>query len=166
MSNLKNTNMSTLVTVPKNDNVISKNRSINYPTWSSWIDELFGVDETPWFSKNFISGNTIPKVNIKETTDSYIVEMAVPGMDKSDFEISIDNKILFISAEIENKNEQNTDEYSIREFGFSSFKRSFSIPDTVDEAKINATYTDGILNVNIPKREEAKQKPPRTIKIS
>ena len=92
--------------------------------------------------------------------------MAIPGMNKSDFEISIDNKMLFISAEVENKNEETTDEYSLREFGFSSFKRSFSLPETVDDAKINANYTDGILNVHIPKKEEAKQRPPRTIKIS
>lgn len=158
--------MNTLVTVPKNGRIINKNRNINYPTWSSWIDDLFGVDETPWLNSNFNSGITTPKVNIKETTDSYIVEMAIPGMNKSDFEISIDNKMLFISAEVENKNEETTDEYSLREFGFSSFKRSFSLPETVDDAKINANYTDGILKVHIPKKEEAKQRPPRTIKIS
>ena len=158
--------MSTLVTVPKNGRIVNKNRNITYPTWSSWIDDLFGVDDTPWFSRNFNTGITTPMVNIKETTDSYIVEMAIPGMKKSDFEISIDNKILSISAEVENNKEESTDEYSMREFGFSSFKRSFSIPETVDDAKINAHYTDGILNVYIPKKEEAKQKPPRTIKIS
>jgi HSP20 family protein len=158
--------MSNLVTVPKNGRIANKNRNITYPTWSSWIDDLFGVDETPWFSRNFNNGITTPKVNIKETTDSYIVEMAIPGMKKSDFEISIENKILSISAEIENKKEETTNEYSMREFGFSSFKRSFSLPETVDDAKINANYTDGILNVHIPKKEEAKQKPARTIKIS
>ena len=157
--------MSTIVTVPKNGNVISK-RNINYPTWSSWIDDLFGVDETPWFRANMNSGISTPKVNIRENNDSYIVEMAVPGMKKSDFEISIDNKMLFISAEVETKNEENSEEYSVREFGYSSFKRTFTLPETIDEAKINASYTDGILNVIIPKRDEAKQKPPRTIKIS
>jgi HSP20 family protein len=157
--------MSTIVTVPKNGSVISK-RNINYPTWSSWIDDLFGVDETPWFRANMNSGISTPKVNIRENNDSYIVEMAVPGMKKSDFEISIDNKMLFISAEVETKNEENSDEYSVREFGYSSFKRTFTLPETIDEAKINASYTDGILNVMIPKRDEAKQKPPRTIKIT
>ena len=157
--------MSTIVTVPKNGNVISK-RNINYPTWSSWIDDLFGVDETPWFRANMNSGISTPKVNIRENNDSYIVEMAVPGMKKSDFEISIDNKMLFISAEFETKNEENSEDYSVREFGYSSFKRTFTLPETIDEAKINASYTDGILNVIIPKRDEAKQKPPRTIKIS
>lgn len=159
--------MSTLVTVPQNGRVVNKNRNINYPTWSSWIDDLFGVDETPWFSRNFNTGITSPKVNIKETTESYVVEMAVPGLKKSDFEISIEKKILSISAEVEKKNEEETDNgYSLREFGFSSFNRSFTLPETVDDNKINATYKEGILNVYIPKKEEAKQKPPRTIKIS
>ena len=158
--------MNTLVTVPKNGKVVNKNRNINYPTWSSWIDDFFGINESPLISSNFNTGITTPMVNIKETTDSYIVEMAVPGMKKSDFEISIENKILSISAEIEIKEEDNTDDYSRREFGFSSFKRTFTLPETVDDAKINASYSDGILNVHIPKKEEAKQKPPRTVKIS
>ena len=108
----------------------------------------------------------IAKVNIKETGDAYVVEMAVPGLKKSDFQIDLDNHVLSISTEMKEENEQKEDNYTRREFGYSSFKRTFTLPDSVDDSKIDAKYEDGILNIHLPKREEAKQKPARTIKIS
>jgi len=110
---------------------------------------------------------TLPKVNIHETKDAYFVDMAVPGLKKSDFHIDLDNQVLSISAEIEeNNDERQEDNHIRREFGYAAFKRSFSLPKTINEDKIKAEYTDGVLSIHLPKKEEAIQKPARSIKIS
>ncbi|MDA0177401.1 MULTISPECIES: Hsp20/alpha crystallin family protein [Mesoflavibacter] len=158
--------MSTLVNVPKNGSLSNVNSGLNYPTWSNWIDSFFNNELPSVFTSNFNTGMTLPKVNIKETGDAYVVEMAVPGLKKSDFQIDLDNHVLSISTEMKEENEQKEDNYTRREFGYSSFKRTFTLPDSVDDSKIDAKYEDGILNIHLPKREEAKQKPARTIKIS
>jgi HSP20 family protein len=118
------------------------------------------------FTPNFNTGITLPKVNIRETSDAFWVDMAVPGMKKSDFQIDLDNQLLSISTELKQEKESNEENYTRREFGYSSFKRTFTLPESVDDSKINASYSDGILNIHLPKKEEAKQKPARTIKIS
>ena len=92
--------------------------------------------------------------------------MAVPGLKKSDFQLDLDNQILSISTEIKKENDQKEENYTRREFGYASFKRTFTLPESVDEEKINAKYEDGILSILLPKKEEAKQKPARTIRIS
>ena len=108
----------------------------------------------------------MPKVNIKELPDAFIVEMAVPGLKKSDFQINLDNHLLSISAELKEENENKDDGYTRREFGYSSFKRAFTLPESVNDSKIDANYNEGILTVHLPKREEAKQKPAKRIEIS
>ncbi|MDC7999725.1 Hsp20/alpha crystallin family protein [Aequorivita todarodis] len=160
--------MSTLVNVPKNGGLTrTRNNGSDYlPTWSSWIDDLLNRDLPSVFSQNFNTGMSLPKVNIKETADAYAVEMAVPGLKKSDFQIDLDNQVLSISTEVEEQNEVKEENYTRREFGYSSFKRSFTLPETVDDGNIKATYNEGILSIHLPKKEEAKQKPPRNIKIS
>lgn len=158
--------MSNLATVPKNGTLSNRNSNVNFPTWSNWLDDIFNTDLPSVFTSNFDTGITLPKVNIKETADDYMVEMAVPGLKKSDFHIDLDNQVLSISTETKSENEKEEENYTRREFGYSSFKRTFSLPETVDEDKIQAGYTDGILRIQLPKKEEAKQKPARTIKIS
>ena len=112
------------------------------------------------------TGLSLPKVNIKDTADAFLIEMAVPGFKKSDFNIDLDNEVLSISTETKEENEQKEDNYTRREFGYASFKRTFNLPETVDDEKINANYKEGILSILLPKKEEAKQKPIRSIKIS
>jgi HSP20 family protein len=92
--------------------------------------------------------------------------MAVPGLKKSDFQIELDNQVLSISTETKEEQENQEENYTRREFGYASFKRSFTLPESVDEEKINASYSEGILNIHLPKKEEAKQRPARSIKIS
>jgi HSP20 family protein len=92
--------------------------------------------------------------------------MAVPGLQKSDFTVDLDNQVLSITAETNENNLDNEDNHIRREFGYASFKRSFSLPETVNEDKIKAEYRDGILSIHLPKKEEAIQKPARSIKIS
>ncbi|MCB4799536.1 Hsp20/alpha crystallin family protein [Neotamlana laminarinivorans] len=158
--------MSNLVTLPKNGNLSKHNKVSNFPSLSSWFDD-FGFSDFPsLLTSNFNTGITLPKVNIKEEADAFIVEMAVPGLKKEDFNIDIDNYNLSISAELNEENEEENKSYTRREFGYSSFKRTFVLPETIDEAKINASYNNGVLKIHLPKREEAKQKPARKIKIS
>lgn len=152
------------MTVPKNGGLTRTKSSL--PLFSSWIDDFFNRDMPTVFSQNFNSGISLPRVNIRETADEYFVEMAVPGMKKSDFKIELDNQVLLISTETQEENEEKGDNYTRREFGYSSFRRSFNLPETIDDGKIKANYTDGILSVHLPKREEARQKPPVSIKIS
>lgn len=158
--------MSKLATVPKSGSLTNKNSNVNFPTWSNWLDDVFNKDLPSVFTSNFNTGITLPKVNIKETADAYVVDMAVPGQKKSDFQIDLQNQVLSISTETKEESEQKEENYTRREFGYSSFKRTFSLPETVDENNIEASYNEGILSIHLPKKEEAKQKPARVIKIS
>ena len=92
--------------------------------------------------------------------------MAVPGFKKSDFKIGLENEKLSISAEIKVEEGEKEANFTRKEFSYESFKRTFILPETVDEGAINANYNNGILTVSIPKKEEAKPKPARTIEIS
>ncbi|MGB4205149.1 MAG: Hsp20/alpha crystallin family protein [Bacteroidales bacterium] len=134
-------------------------------TFPSFMDDFLGRD----FFSNFFdnqTGMSIPSVNIIEGKEDYRIEVAVPGLDKKDFKIDLNNNVLVISSEKEVKNEQSDEKYMRREFSYSSFQRSFTLPNTVDAEKISAVYKDGVLNVIIPKKEDAKEKPARTIKIA
>ena len=128
-------------------------------------DEFFGKDLLQDFFAT-TSNYNMPAVNITESKDDFKINVAAPGLSKEDFKIDLHNKILTLSSEKEEKNEESNDKFTRREFSYSSFKRSFGLPDMVDGEKINATYKDGILSIEIPKREEAKEKPARQITVS
>lgn len=138
------------------------------PTWPSFFDDFAGKDLAEWTGDR-ANGYSVPAVNIKETEDNFELELAVPGMTKKDFKIEFENDMLTISSEKkeEKKSDDNNGNYCRREFSYQSFKRSFSLPDNaVNGDKIRATYQDGILRVELPKREELKPKPARSIEIS
>jgi HSP20 family protein len=131
-----------------------------------FIDEFFGKD---WMDSVFSDrpGISTPAVNVRETDNDFLIEVAAPGLDKKDFKVDIDNNMLTISSEKEFKNEVNEQgRYMRREFSYTAFNRSFSLPDAVDAEKINAKHKDGILLITIPKKDEAKRKPPKQIEIS
>jgi Molecular chaperone (small heat shock protein) len=132
------------------------------------FDRLFEGDLFDWSNRNFSNTNTtLPSVNIKENADEYKVEVAAPGFDKNDFKLQIDHDLLTISSEKKVENETKEDErFTKREFSYQSFSRSFTLPQTADGERINASYDNGILNITIPKKEEAKPKPSRMIEIS
>jgi len=133
------------------------------------FDDFFNRDIFNWGLTNFSNTNTtIPGVNIKETPDNFEVEVAAPGMSKKDFRIELDGNMLTISSEKSNEQEDKEDEkYTRKEFSYQSFYRTFNLPkEVVDENKIEAKYDNGLLRLLIPKKEEAKQKPPRQIQIS
>lgn len=134
----------------------------------SLFDHFFENDFFNWSNSNYSNTNsTLPSVNIKENDDGFEVEMAAPGLNKKDFKIELHNDLLTISSEKKSEDEHNDGEKITRkEFSYQSFHRSFYLPNSVDNNKIKAKYSDGILMVYIPKKEEAKPKPPKQISIS
>ncbi len=133
------------------------------------FDDFINRDTFNWGLSNFSNSNTtIPAVNIKETNESYHVEVAAPGMLKSDFKVELEGNLLTISSEKrDEKEEVEGEKYTRREFSYQAFQRSFTLPkEVVDVDKIQAKYEDGMLQLLIPKKEEAKQKAPRLIQIS
>ncbi len=139
----------------------------DFPVWSNFFNDFFNRDWMDWTTRNFSDTNTtLPSVNIKEGEENYEVEMAAPGLQKKDFKIDLTNDVLTISSEKKVENEtKKGQQFTRREFSYQSFSRSFTLPNTVDSEKISATYENGILKVLIPKKEEAKTKPARTIEI-
>ena len=134
----------------------------------SIFDRFFNNDIMDWNFSNFSSTNTsLPAVNVKENDNEFSIEVAAPGMTKKDFNISFHNNVLTISSEKKEEKKEKEDNYSRKEFSYQSFQRSFTVSDnTVDSDKIAAKYTDGILTITLPKREEVKPKPLKEIKIS
>lgn len=139
-----------------------------FPTLPSFFDNLLTRDLMDWNNSNFSGTNTtLPAVNIKENEDSFVIEVAAPGLTKNDFKVNLDQNRLTISSERSEEKNETEEKYSRREFSYQSFQRSFTLPESaVDGDKIAARYNDGILQVTLPKREEIKPKPARTIEIS
>jgi len=141
-------------------NLVKRN-SLPFP---SLVDEFLKQD---WFGGVQNYGATVPAVNIKETDTAFSLELAAPGKTKEDFAIEIDHNVLTISSEVKSENEQKDDtgRYTRREFSYSSFRRAFTLPDSINSDTINATYENGVLHVTLPKKEEALPKPKRLIDI-
>jgi HSP20 family protein len=139
----------------------------NYPTINNLFNDFFNTELGDWSRHNFSASNTtLPKVNIKEDDNGFLVEMAAPGMEKKDFNIKLENNVLTVSSEKGDESEAEQEKYTRKEFAFQSFQRSFTLPDTAHVEKTVATYRNGILSIQIPKKEEAKPKPPKSINIS
>lgn len=133
-------------------------------TYPNLFDDFFGMDFYPvHYRRNGFK--SLPAVNITEGDEAYTIEVAAPGLEKKDFRIDLNNDVLTISSEREKGHEENKDQYTCREFGYESFSRSFNLPEMVDREKISASHKNGILFLNIPKKEEAKVKPARQIAV-
>ena len=132
----------------------------NNNVFPSLINEFFNDD----FGMNFLNrSHSVPSVNSVENNDSFEIDLAVPGMKKEEFSIELNDKVLVISSESSNNIEN--DKMRLNEFNFSSFQRSFRVPDSVDHDKIKANYKNGILKIKLPKRKESISKPNRVINI-
>lgn len=122
------------------------------------------------FDRNFYSNTErtgiMPAVNIREREDHFLLELAAPGMKKDDFKIKLDNNVLTISSEQKEESEETKEKFTRKEFHYQSFSRSFTLPKSVDLDKIKADYNNGVLSLNMPKREEAKVAINREIAIS
>lgn len=138
-------------------------KSTGIPVLPTILDDFF----RDWSTTNFSDTNTsLPAVNIKEDDNAFTVEVAVPGMEKKDFHIDLEDNILTISSEKTVEDKEVKDNYTRKEYSYQSFKRSFTLPkNVVDSDKIAAQYRNGELIIAIPKREEAKPKPARLIEV-
>lgn len=110
-------------------------------------------------------GMNVPRANISETSKEFKLELAAPGLQRKDFKVEVDNHNLTISAEKEEESES-TNGYSKKEYSFTSFSRSFTLPDNVKEGEIDAKYDNGVLKVSIPKAKETPAKAARTVQVS
>ena len=110
-------------------------------------------------------GINLPSVNIAETPNSFTLELAAPGLQRSDFNIEVENRMLTVSAEKEAEKKDEAEAYSCKEYSFNSFSRSFTLPENVREGDIEARYENGILKVVIPKLKETPVKPVKKINI-
>lgn len=122
---------------------------------STGVNDIFeSVFNDSFFSDRMMS--RVPAVNVSETTDHYMIEMAAPGLSKEEFKINLERNLLTVSAEQQKSSETSGKRYNKREFNFTSFVRSFALPESADDAKIEAEYRDGILHISVAKKEEAK----------
>lgn len=121
------------------------------PGFNDVYDSVFN---DTFFADRMVS--RVPAANISETKDHYHVELATPGLKKEDFKLNLERNILNISVEKRKEEKQEERNFSKREYSYSSFVRSFTLPESANENGIQATYNDGILKIDIPKREEAK----------
>ncbi|MEP6261685.1 MAG: Hsp20/alpha crystallin family protein [Gillisia sp.] len=141
----------------------------NEANWlPSVFDDMFKADWLGGTTNVNSIGTSIPAVNIQESDDNFMVEVAAPGKTRNDFNIELDNDILTISSEEKKENEttEKNGRYTRKEFSYSNFKRAFSLPETVDNEKIAASYENGVLVISLPKKEEAKVQAKRMIEIS
>lgn len=132
------------------------------------LNGLLSDDFLNWPSSNWERNMGFsPAVNISENHDGFALDMAVPGFQKDDFKIEMDNDLLTISAEVTDENQEEEKNFSRKEFMRKSFKRSFRLAeDKINQDDIKASYKDGVLSIDLPKKEEAKPLPARTISIS
>ena len=128
----------------------------------SVFDDFFNKDLLNDF---FTAERNTPAVNVSEEKDKYKIEVAAPGLKKKDFNVNLEDNILTISSEKQDENEENEKNYMRKEFYYSSFSRSFTLPDNVKAEDIKASHSDGVLTIEVPKKEESKAKPSRQIEI-
>jgi HSP20 family protein len=138
---------------------IVKRQNVLFP---SLMNEILRPD---WFGGVDAYKQYTPAVNVKETDNGFELEMVIPGRKKDDIKIEVDKEVLTISSEITKEENETVENYTRKEFSFDSFKRVFTLPETVDAEKINASYEDGILRFVMPKKEEALPKPKRLIEL-
>lgn len=118
-----------------------------FKPWNEWFDDTRFLGRVM----------TMPSVNITEDTNHYNVALAAPGLKKDDFKIDIDGNMLTISSEKEEKKEEKDERVTRKEYSYSSFSRSFTLPEDVKQEAIDAKYEDGVLNIRLPRKENGKK---------
>lgn len=129
----------------------------------SLLSDLF--DNEKFFDSDWLKKQSLPAVNVTETEKNYEIEVAAPGRSKKDFNISAENGVLTISSEQKEEKEQKEKGYTRKEFNYSSFSRSFSLPENANEEDVKATYADGILKLEVAKRVITHPKTKRAIEV-
>jgi HSP20 family protein len=129
----------------------------------SWLSDFFDTEK--FFNSDWSRNRTLPAVNVKETDKSYEIEVSAPGRSKKDFNISAENGMLTISSEKKEEKETKEDDYTRQEFSYSSFSRSFTLPENANEDEIKANYVDGILKLEVAKKVVSQPKVKKAIEV-
>ncbi|MFM9056542.1 MAG: Hsp20/alpha crystallin family protein [Bacteroidota bacterium] len=144
--------------------VKSNNAKIKPAILGSLFDPILKREWPDFFGRDFIE--TIPSANISENAEHYTVELAAPGLKKEDFKINVEEDMITISSEKEHESKTEKKDYSRREYNYTSFYRTFGLPEGVDQDKIKAKYADGVLRIELPKRSPAPIQQGKSISIS
>lgn len=132
-------------------------RSLGFPSlFNEALDRFWTDDNAAW----------VPSVNIKEGNSDFRIDMAVPGMDKKDFKIEVENGVLTVSGERKEEVSEDHEKHTRREFHYGSFKRSFSLPESANAEAVSANYNNGILAISIAKKDSMKQKEKKQIEVA
>ncbi|MEQ7801955.1 Hsp20/alpha crystallin family protein [Pedobacter sp. ASV1-7] len=127
-------------------------KSNGFPTLRSAMEDFFNSD---FFNKPFMDTESLPAVNIRDEENSYELEMSAPGFNKEDFKITSEDGLLTISAETSSEHREEKKNYTRKEFASSSFSRSFSLPDNIEEEDVKASYKNGLLKLSLKKSFKA-----------
>ncbi len=128
--------------------------------FASLMENFFNEND---FGKEF--SNFMPAVNVAEDEKGFHLELSAPGFKKEDFKLAIEQKVITISGEHKEEKNEESKKFTRKEFNYGTFRRSFTLPETVNEEKIEAKYENGILQITLPKKEEEKSKLMREITI-
>ncbi len=129
----------------------------------SLLSDFFDNDR--FFDADWLRKQSVPAVNVKETEKDFEIDMAAPGLTKKDFEISVDHGVLTISSEKKEEKEEMDKTYTRKEYSYSSFSRSFTLPENVNEEDVKAYYEDGVLKLHIAKKAMGTTKPKKAIEV-
>ncbi|WP_428741013.1 Hsp20/alpha crystallin family protein [Tenacibaculum sp.] len=131
-----------------------------FPLWTN--EGLRNFFNTDFFEENSL----MPAMNVKEQDDNFEIEFAAPGFSKKDFEITIDNNVLNVSGEKKHEAEEKEENYTRKEFSYNSFKRSLSLPESINtDQDVKAIYENGILKLNLQKKKGPDEKPKKIIEV-
>jgi HSP20 family protein len=144
--------------------IIKFNKGALLPRAYDLLEDFLGGDMGAF--KSWMSGHSLPAVNIEDKGDSFIIAIAAPGMNKKDFNIELHEGVLSVSSEKKEEKKETDNNYVRKEFSYQSFKRSFRLPCKVNADKVNASYNDGVLQVSLPKAELSKNEQVKQIAVS
>ena len=128
-----------------------------------WLSDFFDNDR--FFDSDWLKKQSLPAVNVKETDKNFEIEVAAPGLSKNDFKITVDNGVLTISSEKKEEKEQKEKDYTRKEFSYSSFSRSFTLPENVNEDDVKANYENGLLKLDVAKKVITQTKDKKAIEV-
>jgi HSP20 family protein len=134
-----------------------------FPFTRNLLSDFFGEDE--FFKPEWWNNNWMPAVNISDENGHYTIELAAPGLSKDDLDIKVENGVLTVSSETKSEEEKTEKNYTRREFSYSSFKRSFRLPQNTNEDGICAKYEDGVLYLTVDKKEITAQENSKAIAV-
>jgi HSP20 family protein len=132
-------------------------------TFRKWMDTFWDTDL--FFDDEFAKGEWIPAVNILDKKDRYEIEVAAPGMKKADFDVTVENGVLYINAEHREEKKEEKENYQRREFAYNAFKRALTLPEDVKEESVEAKYEDGILRLVMKRTKPVEKKDVKKIAI-